>query len=104
MTLRHEAQAQLQLALLGVPSETMERSNAGPISIDLKPFGSENVMKRPPNEPFCIPFAFRRCAGGIRKTFMFSPDAKIGDLSGAMKGLMQLTREDSTLGRPCKSI
>ena len=32
--LRHEAQAQLQLALLGVPSETMERSNAGPKSFD----------------------------------------------------------------------
>eukprot|EP00434_Breviolum_minutum_P009107 symbB.v1.2.008022.t1/scaffold498.1/size458234/14 len=63
--LLHEAQAQLQLALLGVPEEMMEQTNAG-----------------------------------IRKTFMFSPDAKIGHLSGAMKDLMKLARDDTSVALP----
>ncbi|CAK9088089.1 unnamed protein product [Durusdinium trenchii] len=63
--LLHEAQAQLQLALLGVPEEIMEETNAG-----------------------------------IRQTFMLSPDAKIGHLSEAMKGLMKLAREDASVALP----
>lgn len=63
--LLHEAQAQLQLALLGVPEEMMEQTNAG-----------------------------------IRKTFMFSPDAKTGHLSGAMKDLMKLARDDTSVALP----
>lgn len=63
--LLHEAQAQLQLALLGAPESLMEETNQG-----------------------------------IRKTFMFHPDAKLGDLSNAMKELMKVAQEDRTLGLP----
>eukprot|EP00439_Symbiodinium_sp_Y106_P058844 s2455_g8.t1 len=63
--LLHEAQAQLQLALLGAPESLMEETNQG-----------------------------------IRKTFMFHPDAKLGDLSNAMKEIMKVAQEDRTLGLP----
>ncbi|CAE7520862.1 CYP714A1 [Symbiodinium pilosum] len=63
--LLHEAQAQLQLALLGAPESLMEETNAG-----------------------------------IRKTFMFHPEAKLGVLSNAMKEIMKVAQEDQTLGLP----